>query len=83
MRRAAPIPDDTRRCRVFSDSSAPKRQFLAYCLYRWEIILRESASFAILEVTTLGFCVDAAISEFHLDVDLRSAVLRAAVCLSI
>jgi phosphonate transport system permease protein len=43
-------------------------QFLAYALYRWEIILRESAIFGILGVTTLGYYVDAAISEFKLDV---------------
>ncbi|MCJ2011729.1 PhnE/PtxC family ABC transporter permease [Methylobacterium sp. J-076] len=43
-------------------------QFLALLLYRWELILRESAIFGILGVTTLGFYVDAAISELRLDV---------------
>ena len=43
-------------------------QFLAYLLYRWEIILRESAIFGILGVATLGYYVDAAISELRLDV---------------
>jgi phosphonate transport system permease protein len=43
-------------------------QFLAYLLYRWELILRESAIFGILGVATLGFYVDAAISELRLDV---------------
>lgn len=43
-------------------------QFLAYVLYRWEIILRESAIFGILGIATLGYYVDAAISEFRLDV---------------
>jgi phosphonate transport system permease protein len=43
-------------------------QFLAYSLYRWEIILRECAIFGILGVATLGYYVDAAISEFRLDV---------------
>ncbi|MEZ5785504.1 MAG: ABC transporter permease [Xanthobacteraceae bacterium] len=43
-------------------------QFLAYALYRWEIILRESAIFGILGIATLGYYVDAAISEFKLDV---------------
>jgi phosphonate transport system permease protein len=42
-------------------------QFLAYMLYRWEIILRESAIFGILGVRTLGYYVDAAISELRLD----------------
>jgi phosphonate transport system permease protein len=36
-------------------------------LYRWELILRESAIFGILGVRTLGYYVDAAISELHLD----------------
>lgn len=43
-------------------------QFLAYALYRWEIILRESAIFGILGIKTLGYYVDAAISEIRLDV---------------
>ena len=42
-------------------------QFLAYLLYRWELILRESAIFGILGVKTLGYYVDAAISELRLD----------------
>lgn len=42
-------------------------QFLAYMLYRWEIIIRESAIFGILGVATLGFYVDAAVSELRLD----------------
>ncbi|MFD0938436.1 PhnE/PtxC family ABC transporter permease [Methylobacterium trifolii] len=53
-------------------------QFLAYLLYRWEIILRESAIFGILGVATLGFYVDAAISELRLDV---AAVLILATAL--
>jgi phosphonate transport system permease protein len=36
-------------------------------LYRWEVILRESAIFGILGVRTLGYYVDAAISELRLD----------------
>jgi phosphonate transport system permease protein len=42
-------------------------QFLAYLLYRWELILRESAIFGILGIKTLGYYVDAAISEFRID----------------
>ena len=41
---------------------------MAYMLYRWEVILRESAIFGILGVRTLGYNVDAAISELRLDV---------------
>lgn len=43
-------------------------QFLAYVLYRWEIILRESAIFGVLGILTLGYYVDAAIAEIRLDV---------------
>jgi phosphonate transport system permease protein len=42
-------------------------QFLAYLLYRWELILRESAIFGILGIKTLGYYVDAAVSELRLD----------------
>jgi phosphonate transport system permease protein len=42
-------------------------QFLAYVLYRWEIIIRESAIFGVLGVKTLGYHVDAAVSELRLD----------------
>lgn len=72
-------------------------QFLAYMLYRWEIIVRESAIFGILGVTTLGYHVDGAISELRFDVavvlivatvllsaaiDLLSRTLRRALRLS-
>lgn len=43
-------------------------QFLAYILYRWEIMVRESAIFGILGVATLGFYIDGAISELRFDV---------------
>lgn len=43
-------------------------QFLAYLLYRWEIIVRESAIFGMLGVATLGFHIDGAISELRFDV---------------
>jgi phosphonate transport system permease protein len=57
-------------------------QFLAYMLYRWEIILRESAIFGILGVRTLGYYVDAAISELHLDTALVLLFTVAAVSMS-
>ena len=52
--------------------------FLALCLYRWEIILRESAILGILGVKTLGFYIDSAISELRLD---RATVLIVATAL--
>ena len=52
--------------------------FLALCLYRWEIILRESAILGILGVKTLGFHIDSAIAEIRLD---RAMVLIMATVL--
>ena len=42
-------------------------QLLAFLLYRWEIIARESAILGILGIYTLGFFIDSAISEDKLD----------------
>ncbi|WP_237477451.1 PhnE/PtxC family ABC transporter permease [Lichenibacterium dinghuense] len=58
-------------------------QFLAYALYRWEIILRESAIFGILGVATLGFYVDGAISELRLDAALVLIAATALLSLSV
>lgn len=41
--------------------------FIALCLYRWEIIMRESAILGVLGVATLGYHIDAAISELRMD----------------
>ncbi len=58
-------------------------QFLAYCLYRWEIILRESAIFGLLGVKTLGYDVDAAISELRLDVAVALILATALMSLAV
>jgi phosphonate transport system permease protein len=58
-------------------------QFLAYALYRWEIILRESAIFGILGVATLGYYVDAAISEFRLDVAVVLILVTALLSMTV
>jgi phosphonate transport system permease protein len=58
-------------------------QFLAFLLYRWELILRESAIFGILGVTTLGFYVDAAISELRLDVAVVLILATALVTMAV
>jgi phosphonate transport system permease protein len=58
-------------------------QFLAYMLYRWEIILRESAIFGILGIKTLGYYVDAAISEIRLDVALVLIVATALLSMAV
>ena len=55
-------------------------QFLAYVFYRWEIIVRESAIVGILGVPTLGYHVDAAISELRFD--MAVVIILATVLLS-
>lgn len=62
-------PDAPKGINLYSYETVPRLygQFLAYVLYRWEIILRESAIFGILGITTLGYYFDAAISEFRFD----------------
>ncbi len=64
MRRDAPKGLD-----LFAYEVVPRLygQYLAYMLYRWEIIVRESAIFGMLGVATLGFHIDAAVSELRLD----------------
>jgi phosphonate transport system permease protein len=49
--------------------------FLAFLLYRWEIIMRETAILGILGITTLGFYIDSAFSELRID---RALLLIAA-----
>ncbi len=50
-------------------------QFLAFLLYRWEIIMRETAILGILGIYTLGFYVDSALSLLRFDVALFLIVL--------
>ncbi len=54
------------------------RQFLAFLLYRWEIIMRETAILGILGVSTLGFYIDSAFAELRFD---RALVLIFATAL--
>ncbi|OSP54397.1 ABC transporter permease [Pseudoruegeria sp. SK021] len=41
--------------------------FWALCLYRWEIILRESAIMGLLGIGTLGFYIEKNVQELRLD----------------
>ena len=43
------------------------RHFLALLLYRWEVIMRETAILGILGIGTLGFYIDSAFEEFRFD----------------
>ncbi|WP_290702175.1 ABC transporter permease [Amphritea sp.] len=57
--------------------------FLSFMLYRWEVIMRETAILGILGIHTLGFFVDSAIQEIRFDVALvlilTAALLNIAV----
>ena len=75
--------DAPRGVNLYAYETVPRLygQFLAYMLYRWEIIVRESAIFGILGVKTLGYHVDAAISELRFDVAV--VLILAMVLLSV
>ncbi|MCA8926724.1 MAG: ABC transporter permease [Alphaproteobacteria bacterium] len=57
--------------------AAPRvyRQAMAFLLYRWEVIMRETAILGFLGVGTLGFYVDSAFAEIRYD---RALLLIAA-----
>jgi len=78
-------PDAPKGLNLYCYETVPRLygQFLAYALYRWEIILRESAIFGILGVTTLGYYVDAAISEFRLDVAVVLILVTALLSMTV
>jgi phosphonate transport system permease protein len=74
--------DAPRGLNLYAYDTTPRLygQFLAYGLYRWEIIVRESAIFGILGVATLGYHVDAAISELRFDVAVVLILATVALC---
>ena len=51
---------------------------LAFLLYRWEVIMRETAVLGILGIHTLGFYIDSSVAEFRFD---RTALLILATVL--
>ena len=75
-------PDAPRGLNLYAYDAVPRLygQFLAYNLYRWEIIVRESAIFGILGVATLGYYVDAAISELRFDVAIVLILATVSLC---
>ena len=78
-------PDAPRGIDLYAYETVPRLygQFLAYALYRWEIIVRESAIFGILGVMTLGYHIDAAITELRLDTALVLIVATGALSMGI
>ncbi|MFD1796151.1 ABC transporter permease [Paracoccus aurantiacus] len=73
-------PDAPRGLSLWAWELAPRLfgRFLALCLYRWEIILRESAVMGILGIATLGFFIDSALAELRVD---RAVILLAVIAL--
>ena len=51
--------------------------FLSFMLYRWEVIMRETAILGILGIQTIGFYVDSAIQEIRFDVALLLILVAA------
>ncbi len=78
-------PDAPRGLDLYFYETLPRLygQFLAYVLYRWEIVVRESAIFGILGVTTLGFYIDGAIAELRLDVAVVLIAVTGGVSMAI
>lgn len=75
--------DAPRRLDLYAYETLPRLygQFMALVLYRYEIIVRESAILGILGVRTLGYYVDADFYEFKFDRAL--VVLLATAALSV
>lgn len=73
-------PDAPRGLTLWGWELAPRLfgSFLALCLYRWEIILRESAVMGILGIATLGFFIDSALAELRID---RAVVILVVIAL--
>ena len=58
------------------------QRFLAYCFYRWEIIIRETAMLGVLGIPTLGFYIDSAFEFLRFDVAMILIIVSAAMTLS-
>lgn len=73
-------PDAPRGVDLYTWEVLPRiyGNFLALCLYRWEIIVRESAILGLLGISTLGFYIGTAIQEIRTD---RAVVLLAVTVL--
>lgn len=58
------------------------RSFMSYLLYRWEIIIRETAMLGLLGIPTLGFYIDSAFEALHFDVALILILASSVLTLS-
>ncbi|SDF33533.1 PhnE/PtxC family ABC transporter permease [Limimaricola pyoseonensis] len=78
-------PDAPRGLRLAAWELLPRLSgnFFALCLYRWEIIVRDSAILGLLGIATLGFYVDAAVQELRIDRALLLLLVSALLTLGI
>lgn len=62
-------PDHARAANLWAYELVPRLfpRISALLLYRWEVIMRESAILGILGISTLGFYVDSAFAEIRFD----------------
>lgn len=74
-------PDAPPGIRRYSYEALPRvyGPFLAFLLYRWEIIMRETAILGILGIATLGFYVDHAMQALRFDQAMVLIVITALV----
>ncbi len=72
-------PDAPRGLNRYAYEVTPRvyGNFLAFLLYRWEIIMRETAILGILGIATLGFYVDAAMEDIRFDVAMVLILITA------
>ena len=70
-------PDAPRGLDLYAYEVLPQiyGQFLAFLLYRWEIIMRETAILGILGIYTLGFYIDSAMALLRFDTALVLLVI--------
>lgn len=78
-------PDAPRGLRLAAWELLPRMSgnFFALCLYRWEIIVRDSAILGLLGIATLGFYVDAAVQELRTDRAVMLLLVSALLTLGI
>ncbi|MCW8885132.1 MAG: ABC transporter permease [Motiliproteus sp.] len=77
--------DSSRGLNLYSYELLPRiyPQFLAFLLYRWEVIVRETAILGVLGIHTLGFYIDSAFEDLRFDRALFLILITAALNLSI
>jgi len=58
-------------------------QFLAFLFLRWEMMIRESALLGLIGIYTIGFYIDSAIDDDHMDVALALILISGLLTLAV